>query len=168
MQKKLMISTTPDYNAGPEPALDRPDRVREHTAPEINQRIDQETVDSISLYRHADHAVIARRLEKLDHEWDMERILETNASSLVLFGVLMGAFVNKWWLLLPFIVASFLLLHAIQGWCPPVPILRRRGVRTRREIDRERSALKLLRGDFDGFHSRETVDVRAVLNMLDQ
>jgi hypothetical protein len=45
-------------------------------------------------------------------------------------------------------VLSFLLLHSIQGWCPPVPVLRRLGVRTRREIDRELFALKVLRGDF--------------------
>src|SRR5438874_9255842 len=32
--------------------------------------------------------------------------------------------------------------------CPPVPVLRRKGVRTRREIDAERYALKALRGDF--------------------
>ena len=31
---------------------------------------------------------------------------------------------------------------------PPVPILRRLGVRTAREIDIERYALKALRGDF--------------------
>jgi hypothetical protein len=38
--------------------------------------------------------------------------------------------------------------HAVQGWCPPLPILRRMGFRTAREIDTERTALKALRGDF--------------------
>jgi len=52
--------------------------------------------------------------------------------------------------LLPTVVLSFLLLHAIQGWCPPVPVLRRLGIRTREEIDRERYALKALAGDFAG------------------
>jgi len=50
---------------------------------------------------------------------------------------------------LPFLVSAFLLQHAIQGWCPPVPILRRLGFRTADEINRERYALKVLRGDFD-------------------
>ena len=36
----------------------------------------------------------------------------------------------------------FLLQHALQGWCPPVPILRRQGFRTRHEIDAERQALR--------------------------
>jgi hypothetical protein len=44
-------------------------------------------------------------------------------------------------------VLSFLLLHAIEGWCPPLPILRGLGIRTREEIARERYALA---GDFAG------------------
>jgi hypothetical protein len=41
-----------------------------------------------------------------------------------------------------------LLLHAVQGWCPPVPLFRRLGFRTSAEIHQERYALKALRGDF--------------------
>lgn len=51
--------------------------------------------------------------------------------------------------MVPVIVSSFLLHHAGRGWCPPVPIFRRLGVRTRQEIDAERFALKVLRGDLD-------------------
>jgi hypothetical protein len=58
---------------------------------------------------------------------------------------------SRKWLILPGVVLSFLFQHAVQGWCPPVPVFRRLGVRTREEIDRERYALKALRGDFDGF-----------------
>jgi hypothetical protein len=38
--------------------------------------------------------------------------------------------------------------HVIEGWCPPLAILRRLGFRTSSEINRERIALKTLRGDF--------------------
>jgi len=168
MQNKTMLSTTPDHNAPAEPLYTRHDRVRQHTNPTVNSCIDQETADSIRLYSNADKDIFARRIEKLDREWDIERILEINASSIVLFGVLMAVFVNAWWLLLPLVVAGFLLFHGIQGWCPPVPFLRRWGVRTRKEIERERYALKLLRGDFDSFHSREAVDSSALLQILDE
>ncbi|MCA9457611.1 MAG: hypothetical protein KC587_13175, partial [Nitrospira sp.] len=40
------------------------------------------------------------------------------------------------------------LQHAIQGWCPPVPLFRRMGIRTTHEIQQERHALKALRGDY--------------------
>ena len=56
---------------------------------------------------------------------------------------------DKKWLLLSGVVLGFLFQHAVQGWCPPVPLLRQLGIRTRGEIDREKYALKALRGDFD-------------------
>ena len=46
------------------------------------------------------------------------------------------------------VVAAFLLQHALQGWCPPLPLLRRMGMRTSAEIHEEIIALRILRGDF--------------------
>ncbi len=46
------------------------------------------------------------------------------------------------------VVAAFLLQHALQGWCPPLPLLRRLGIRTAAEIHDEIIALRILRGDF--------------------
>src|SRR4030095_4069227 len=90
---------------------------------------------------------ISTRIAELESEWDMERILETKASTLALTGAVLGLF-NRKWLLLTCGVMAFLFQHAVQGWCPPVPLLRKFGVRTRSEIDREKFALKALRGDF--------------------
>jgi len=61
--------------------------------------------------------------------------------------------VNKKFFAIPCVVLPFLFQHAVRGWCPPVPILRRKGVRTRREIDAEKYALKALRGDFSGIQA---------------
>ena len=44
-------------------------------------------------------------------------------------------------------VPAFLLQHAIQGWCPPLPVFRRLGVRTADEINRERVALQNWKAD---------------------
>lgn len=58
---------------------------------------------------------------------------------------------------------KFLLMHAVQGWCPPIPVLRRFGVRTTFEIDRERNALKALRGDYrEMVHYRERDSQKAM------
>ncbi len=146
----------------------RHDRVRAHTKPELNQRLDEETAHYLRLYARADREIIGRRLEELDREWDMERMLETNAASITLAGLVFGKLFNRAWYLLPVVVAGFLLQHAVQGWCPPVTVFRRLGVRTRKEIERERYALKLLRGDFDAFHSGEKPDINRILDMLDQ
>jgi hypothetical protein len=80
-------------------------------------------------------------MAELDKEWDMERTLILNASLLSLTGVLLGITKHRTWFLLPAIVSYFLAQHAIQGWCPPVEVFRRLGVRTRKEIDMEKYAL---------------------------
>jgi hypothetical protein len=122
-------------------------RVPEHTSREVNRQIEAQIADSVRW--HAAHPEgIDRRLRELDREWDVERTLEANASTLAFTGVVLGATVDKRWLALPALVTAFLFQHAVQGWCPPVPILRRVGFRTMREIDTERYALKALRGDF--------------------
>jgi hypothetical protein len=43
----------------------------------------------------------------------------------------------------------FFFQHSVQGWCPPLPILRHFKIRTSKEIEQEKYALKILRGDFD-------------------
>ncbi len=47
-------------------------------------------------------------------------------------------------------MAAFLVEHAIHGWCPPLPLFRGMGIRSKAEIEAERYALKGLRGDFRG------------------
>ncbi|WP_225870696.1 hypothetical protein [Sphingobium sp. EP60837] len=98
----------------------------------------------------SDLSKIPLRFQTLDREWDIERTLEANAAGIALLGLALGASVNPWFFALPAIVAGFLMQHALQGWCPPVPILRKLGFRTAREIEEERMALKAMRGDFTG------------------
>jgi hypothetical protein len=123
------------------------DRVRHNTEEAVNRRIEAETGARIRRCAGNPHE-IDRRLRELDREWDIERVLETNASLLAFAGVTLGALVNRRFLWLPAAVTAFLFQHAVQGWCPPIPILRRLGIRTAREIEVERVALKILRGDF--------------------
>jgi hypothetical protein len=125
-------------------------RVPEHTEEEINQRILKKIEENIAFYASCDRSGIDRRLLELDREWDTERVLEASASGFALLGLTLGATVNRRWFLFPAVIAGFLLQHAIQGWCPPLEVIRRLGVRTAREIDYERYALKAARGDFEG------------------
>lgn len=129
--------------------METADRVRANTQERINRRIDRKIEECVREYAQKGPEEIALRIGELDREWDIERVLETNASALAFTGLVLGVTRNKRWLWLPSIVLPFLFQHAVQGWCPPVPLLRRLGVRTRQEIDREKYALKVLRGDFD-------------------
>ncbi len=127
-------------------------RVPEHTKDQVNQKIREQTIANVEYFASRGEEAIERRLEELEREWDIERTLEANASTIALTGIALGT-LNRKWLLLPAAVAGFLLQHALQGWCPPVPILRRLGFRTRSEIDEEKFALKALRGDFTDIKS---------------
>ena len=123
-------------------------RVRRSSSPEQNQKIDQEIKENLKSYTGSDYEVIDERISELDKEWDIERTLQLNAATLAITGTILGLVVDKRWLAMPIIVTGFLVQHAIQGWCPPLPIFRKLGFRTRAEIDKEKFALKAVRGDF--------------------
>lgn len=120
------------------------ERVVRHTPPPYNERIYQAIEASIAYHREHPQEIPAR-LRELEREWDIERTLEANAATLVLAGSLLALFSSRRFLAVPLVVGSFLLQHAVQGWCPPLPVMRRLGVRTQAEILREREALEALR-----------------------
>lgn len=82
------------------------DRVVRNTAPKVNDRINDELRGRLSNYR--EHvADTDNRLLELDREWDVERVLETNASLLAFTGVALGFAVNRRFLWLPAVVTAF-------------------------------------------------------------
>ncbi len=136
---------------------DESDAMRAHTSQAIQQRFDTSLQERIRFYAMQPKEAIARRLGELDQEWDLNRMMTTNAAGIALGGVAMSFFGGgKKWLLLSGTVLGFLLMQGLQGWSPPATGMRRLGLRTRAEIDAERYALKLLRGDFESIHSEES------------
>ena len=146
-------------------------RVEQNTPDHYNQAIRARADADLMQLEGASAAQISERLQELDREWDIERALQLNASVIAGAGLLLGSRVDRRFLLLPVAVFSFLLQHALQGWCPPLPVLRRIGVRSTREIERHRYALKALRGDFADMpvpgRASNVRRVRAVLNAID-
>ena len=116
------------------------DRVRAHSSPRRTAEIDRQTEASVQAISTASRTAIERRIELLDREWDLERYLELTAATLSLTGIAVAIREPKA-LILPAIILTFLAQHAIQGWCPPVPLFRTFGVRTRKEIDNEKIRL---------------------------
>jgi hypothetical protein len=99
-------------------------------------------------FAHQDKARINERLQELQGEWDMERIIHLHLSGISIAGALLGYFLNKRWLILPALAAAVLILHSMKGMAPQKPLLRKLGFRTREEINREKYSLKAMRGDF--------------------
>lgn len=116
---------------------------------EANHRIAQRATARLAYY--AEHpGEIDERLEELDAEWDVERVIEVEAAATILAGAALGLAADRKWLALPAFASAMLLVHNVSGWYPLLPLLRGLGVRTEDEIAEERTALMALRGDFRG------------------
>jgi len=87
------------------------------------------------------------RLRQLDREWDQERALQFGAAAVGFIGAVLSLTVNSAFVLLPAFAFATLAQHMIQGWCPPLVLLARIGLRSSSEIDRERYALAASVGD---------------------
>jgi hypothetical protein len=75
-------------------------------------------------------------------------VLFTASGLNALLGLVLGRWVNRRWYLYTAVVGAFQFQHGVQGWCPPLAVIRRLKVRTRHEIETERAALKAIRGDY--------------------
>jgi hypothetical protein len=115
-----------------------------------NEQVLRELRERIAWYADRPQDEVEQRLEELEREWDLERVLLVDAAVLSWVGLALGVTVGRKWLLLPGVVAGFLLQHAVTGWSPPVAVLRWLKCRSRRELDAEKFALRVQRGDFRG------------------
>ena len=123
-------------------------RVRLNTADHVNEELSREAERRVTYYAsHRDQ--IDQRLKELDQEWDIERAIEVEGPVTTLSGMLLGILFGRKWLVLPLFAQTMVALHALQGWYPLLPVFRRMGFRTKKEISAERNGLRALRGDFE-------------------
>ncbi len=134
-------------------------RAEENTSEEINRQIRRDLRARVVYFAQRPEE-IDRRLDELDREWDIERLLQANAGIFSLLGLTFGA-IHRRWYLLPLAASAFLVQHAVQGWSAPASLFRRLGIRTSWEICHERYALKALRGDFENVNPDDDPEERA-------
>jgi hypothetical protein len=126
------------------------DAVRTHTADGVNRRIDERVEACVRhMAEKHDRAAITHYLEKLEREWDLNRMVTVAGSAVSVLGLVLGAKHGKAWRVVSGVAAGLLLQHGLLGFGPLAELVRLVGVRTRREIDLEKFALKALRGDFE-------------------
>ncbi len=126
----------------PDVAGARRDRVRDRTSSRMNEKIAEQTMHHVDTTVAAGRDAVIARLHELDREWSVDRALMAN------FAVLGGttfALSQKFrgWRWVTASQLAFLMMHALIGWCPPLPAFRALGFRTSREIAAERFALVL-------------------------
>lgn len=139
-------------------------RVFMRTDPKINAEIRNHTIRTLNIFKNCNETEISERIRMLNQEWDIERVLEASAAALMLVSSYLGIKTSKLCFLITGTIGAFMVQHALQGWCPPLPLVRKWGVRTAEEIHAEKTALKIMRGDFFDDYST-AVDV---LNMAEK
>ena len=125
------------------------DRVRRYSSASVLSRIDAGTRANLAQYAVAGREQTDLRLRALEREWDTDRVVEAEGALTALTGIAAALLAHRRFFAMPAMAAAAIFLHATTGWHPLLPLFRRFGVRSAREIARERYALKVLRGDFD-------------------
>lgn len=134
-------------------------RVATYTNPEINEMIRNNTLENLLCLEDAEEAELSKRIRNLNAEWDTERFVEAKAALCVMGCSLFGIAKNKYWSFLTLIAATFLLQHALLGWCPSAPVMRKLGIRTSEEINQEKAVLKMLRKDYVHMKSDDAAEL---------
>ena len=93
------------------------------------------------------HAIDAR-LAELDREWTAGRMTKAVLGVLLVLGFALTALSNPWWLILPAIGGVFLLQYLFTRTSWLGKMFQEMGFRSGFEVDQEKVALKVLRGDF--------------------
>lgn len=104
--------------------------------------------DSVRFYGSLGHAALSERLRALDEEPDQETVAALAIAGAGTLGLIFGLLGSRLWRMLAWLALPLLFAHAGGKLKAPGEFLRTLGLRSRREIQEERYALKLLRGDF--------------------
>jgi hypothetical protein len=121
-------------------------------APQVKspKEIDRETARSVHYYATRPAQLVSKRIKELADEIPLETFVFRGGAILTIAGLtlllLRGRSKAAWALVVA--IAALQLQYSYQGRNGLTDLLRRRGYRSRREIEAEKYSLRALRGDF--------------------
>lgn len=110
---------------------------------------------------------IEDRLAELESEWSAGRVTKAVIGILLVAGLALTALLNPWWLIMPAIGGVFLLQYLFSRTSWLGKVFQEMGFRTSSEIDQEKLALKVLRGDFRSLPTVLDVEKRDDISRLE-
>ena len=114
----------------------------------------EKIAQNVAFYK-ANPRGIQTRLEALDEEWSVDKVLQIGTSGATIASFWFSLTKSRIWSLLPVILAGGAIHYGVTGGSPAADLIRRFGIRTRDEIEGERIALLAVRGDFSGVEATE-------------
>jgi hypothetical protein len=117
------------------------------------KEINRDTARSIQYYSHRPAELVSKRIAELDQEIPLEAFVFRGGAALTIVSLVVILLNNKNRAarILALVIAVLQLQYSYQGRNPLTDILRRRGYRSRKEIEVEKYSLEALRGDFAAF-----------------
>ena len=114
------------------------------------KEINRDTARSIYFYANRPAQLLSKRIEELAEEVPIESFVYRGGAALTIAGVTLLLLRGKKWAawVLTLAVAALQLQYSYQGRNGLTDVLRRRGYRSRREIEAEKYSLEAIRGDF--------------------
>lgn len=112
-------------------------------------------------------AAIEDRLVKIDREWTVGRCTKVTLGGLIVLGMVLAATVGVWWLILPGVAAVLLLQYFFTHMSWLAILFHNMGFRCGSEVEHEKIALKVLRGDFRTVPTMHDVENRDDISRLE-
>ena len=110
---------------------------------------------------------IEDRLAELEGKWSAGRVTKVVIGVLLIVGFALTALLNPWWLILPALGGLFLLQYFFSRTSWLGLLFQKLGFQTSSEIDQEKLALKVLRGDFRSLPTILDVEKRDDISRLE-
>lgn len=110
---------------------------------------------------------IEKRIAELEREWTAGRLVKASTGVSILLGLVLAAYVSPWFLILPALSALVLLqyLFFARSWFAEIFISF--GYRSGAQIEDERIAMRILRGDFKKLPTLAHIEDREALSRLE-
>jgi len=109
---------------------------------------------------------IEDRLAELDQEWTAGRMTKAGMGVVIVLGLILAA-LNPWWLILPAIGGLLLLTYLFGRTSWLGKMFHEMGFRSGFEVDQEKMALKVLRGDFRALPTLHDIESHEDISRLE-
>jgi hypothetical protein len=104
--------------------------------------------DSVRFYGTLGSQAVSDRLRALEDEPDVESMATLALAGTGFLALIFGLAGSRLWKIVAWLSLPLIFIHARGRLGAPVEFLKTLGLRTRKEIEEEKYALKALRGDF--------------------
>jgi len=104
--------------------------------------------DSVRFYGSLGSQSLSDRLKALEDEPELETVAILGLAGAGVLALIFGLLGSRMWRLLAWLVLPLIFAHARGRLAAPGQFLKTLGLRSRKEIEEEKYALKALRGDF--------------------